>query len=269
MLYVSSSINDKSESVPDRMYDLFFENKSVVIWFCNLLIVVAIIALLKLFKILIQKLVSLNKNRELSEERKWDIYCIMKLNIHLKALFDLVLQFYILCLCAGECILLIFIEIVYSWSYLTIFGILILLWMLIYKYIILYKEAKDLIRREAIETYILSIFNDCRKLTLCVLFFIKYHCYILILTPILLQTASLIIFLLCNNIKQRSNKILWIINECWAIVFCSFSVFSFSCLESLSSFSAGAGIIMMVFFTIILGVEIAVISIQDILDIKT
>ena len=264
---MSSSINDKSESVPDRMYDLFFENKSAVIWFCNLLIVIAIIALLKVTRHFVLKSRSIKRNQEIVKKKRWKCEIIKQININIKTLISMSFQFFILWLYSGKLNILIYIEMKYSRSFLTFIGVFIfIIWMIVFKYIILYREARSIAKKEIIKAYILCIYDDLRKIALCVLFFIEQSWYILILTPIVLQTVSLLIFILCNNIKQRINKILWIVNECSSIIFWIFWVFIYSCLSIQNSFAFGSGFIMIVFFMIILSFEIAVLIAQDIKD---
>ena len=262
MLYVSSSIDDKSQTVPDRMYDLFLEHKSAVIWFCNFLIVVSIILLIKLARRAILKLFKPKTNDDQSKRIKWGLNIIKLFNINLKTLIDLSLQFYALCIYSGKHSYLKSIEIRFSWSPLTPIGIVVFVWMLIYKYIVFYREIREHSKKETIRACILVIYNDWKKLVLCLLFFVEQSWYILILTPILLQSVSLVTFVLCNNIKKRISKIMSIVNECSTIVFWISLISFYNCITLSTKFSKTTGIIMWCYFMIILSIEMIILATQ-------
>lgn len=129
--------------------------------------------------------------------------------------------------------------------------------MLTYKYVVVYKEVRSLTKKEAIKSLILIIFNDWRKLVLCGLFFIEQEWAILIV-PIILQTLSLVVFVVCNNTKQRISKTLIITNECSTAIFWVFWVLFNSCFSSLNSISTVGAFILIVFLMAILIIENAV-----------
>ena len=140
--------------------------------------------------------------------------------------------------------------------------------MIISKYILFIKEVRRKSNRDVLRAWILVFYNDLRKLFLWILFFIEGNCYILIITPVLLQILSLWVIILWSSFKQRLNKVLVILNESFTIIFWLWWVFSFNWVIPSENGAKVMGILMEIVLIIIIGFEIAIFAIQDALDIR-
>ena len=79
MFHISRYLNGESESVPDKMYNLYFENKSAVIWFWNFLIVLIIATLLNVLKHFIIKYIKSKECKNKEETKKKVIELLQRL----------------------------------------------------------------------------------------------------------------------------------------------------------------------------------------------
>ena len=250
------------------MYSLYFENKNAVVCFCNFLTVVFVILMLKTVRVLILKFASKKLSEEQTQNNKWGLNIIKNLNIEVTSYIEASMQFYSLWLYSGTLICLNCIEIRYSWSFSTIFSILVFIWMIAFWYTSFYKRWKELTNKEIVKACTFKFYNDIRKLVLCVLFFIEEDCYVLILVPIMLQIGSLLVFLLWNNIKQRFTRIIMVTNEWAIIVFWVSCSFAYHWLNSSEILSKIISFIMEIFFATIIISEIVFLLAQDALEIK-
>ena len=79
MFHITRNLKGESESVPDKMYNLYFENKSAVIWFWNFLIVLIIVTLLNFIKHFVIKYIKSKECKNREETKKKVIELLQRL----------------------------------------------------------------------------------------------------------------------------------------------------------------------------------------------
>ena len=162
-----------------------------------------------------------------------------------------------------------FIEVYYTFNWTTPISILILTAFMVFRYINFYYESKALPTPIMLKSLWMEVFSDIKKLILCLLFFYENNWILLIVTPIILQIISLVVFLLWNKIKNKYTKAAWIINESTVIIFCFLWIQNYSWYDLYSSLGGQAvSMIMEISLIIILLLETLLIWVQDFDTIK-
>ena len=141
--------------------------------------------------------------------------------------------------------------------------------MILCKYIYLYIDVKLVERKNKIKKWIIEVYNDFRKVSLWLSFFIDNHWYLLILLPIVLQTLSLVIWCFWNDFKQRITKLIVLSNEFITIIFWILMIFTYNWFILFSQTGVKVvGITMEIILLCVLVIEITVIFLQDIISLK-
>ena len=115
------------------------------------------------------------------------------------------------------------IEILYTFSWMTPFSIVILGAIIAYKYYSFYSEYKSVDTKTRLKSLLLVSMIDFRRLILCVLFFLKTQWYLLFFIPLAIQMLLLIIIFFDKR-HSRIDKALLITNEALALFFCAISI---------------------------------------------
>ena len=79
VFFIVSTMNNKESSIPNRMYDLFFENKTAAIWFWNFLVIVFLVWIFNCSKFFINFLLNLNQKRSFNNTKEWKLSRINRL----------------------------------------------------------------------------------------------------------------------------------------------------------------------------------------------
>ena len=174
------------------------------------------------------------------------------------------IQFFSVWILSGKINNLIDIETIYTFSWMTPIAILIFLAFMIIRYANIYKNNKSFNGKVIIKTLSISIIADFKRVVLWVLFFYEENWLLLIFMPIILQILYLIVFALWNEIKDKVNKVVWITNEVFSLVFWVWCIFNYPCYKLYSEMGVKVvGMLMESIFIILLVVEGIIIWFQD------
>ena len=179
------------------------------------------------------------------------------------------IQFFSVWILSGKIANLIDIETIYTFSWMTPIAILIFLKLMIIRYANIYKNNKSSNWKVIIKTLAITIIADFKRFALWILYFYEENWLLLIFIPIILQILSLIVFAMWNEIKDKTNKVVWITNEVFALAFWVWFIFNYPCNKLYSEMGVKVvGMLMESFLIILLVVEWIIIWIQDLYFIR-
>ena len=179
------------------------------------------------------------------------------------------IQFFSVWILSGKIANLIDIETIYTFSWMTPIAILIFLAFMIIRYANFYKNNKSSNWKVIIKALAITIIADFKRFALWILFFYEENWLLLIFIPIILQILSLIVFAMWNEIKDKTNKVVWITNEVFALAFWVWCIFNYPCNKLYSEMGVKVvGMLMESFLIILLVVEWIIIWIQDLYFIR-
>ena len=102
VFYIKSSTNQTDYAIPSRMYYLFLEDKTTLIWFWNFLLIFLIVAVLKLIKHLTVKYIKVKMLRSNSKEEKIKTHTKPTLDIRLSTMIEVWIQYFFVWIWSGK-----------------------------------------------------------------------------------------------------------------------------------------------------------------------
>ena len=128
---------------------------------------------------------------------------------------------------SGKIFIIYYLEVVYTFNWVTPISLAILIALISIRYIFIYKEWKLEEWKTKMKYFWIAIFYDSKRLILWILFFIDNLWYLLMLLPLFIQMilASIVFF---RKIDSKFDKIILILNESFIIVFLLISITTFN-----------------------------------------
>ena len=128
---------------------------------------------------------------------------------------------------SGKIFIIYYLEVVYTFNWVTPISLAILIALLSIRYLFIYKEWKLEEWKTKMKYFWIAIFYDSKRLILWILFFIDKLWYLLMLLPLFIQMISAFIVFF-RKIDSKCNKIILILNESFIIAFLIISITTFN-----------------------------------------